>query len=66
MNTHEQGERWYAAPIGHMAAGPCPRCLRDGKRRNNCEHQLPEALGYVSASFDIVNGTITPHGDSTR
>jgi len=53
------GERWHDAPIGQLVAGPCPCCLRDGKRLNTCRHQLPEALGYVVASFDLVDGTIT-------
>jgi hypothetical protein len=55
MYTPDNGERWHNAPIGHVVAGPCPRCLRDGKHRNCCVHQLPEALGYVVASFDLTN-----------
>ena len=58
MNTLDSGERWQHAPIGVMVAGPCPRCLRNGKRRNCCEHQLPEALGYVVATFDVADGRV--------
>lgn len=58
MNNDASGERWHVAPVGHMVAGPCPRCLRDGKRRNCCAHQLPEALGYLVATFEIVDGHV--------
>lgn len=58
MNSFDEGERWHDAPIGHVVAGPCPRCLRGGKRRNGCEHQLPQALGYVVASFAIIDGRV--------
>jgi hypothetical protein len=56
--TSEQGERWHHAPVGHSIAGPCPRCLRDGKRLNSCQHQLPEGLGYVVASFTLVDNIL--------
>jgi len=59
MYTTKDGERWRDAPLGHMVAGPCPRCLRDGKTLNGCKHQLPEALGYVVATFDVVDDKIT-------
>jgi len=59
MMSLEDGERWHDAPVGHMVKGPCPRCLRDGKRLNTCRHQLPQGLGYVVASFDLAKGTIT-------
>ena len=58
MITSNDGERWHDAPIGHMVAGPCPCCLRSGKTRNCCEHQLPEALGYLIATFEVVNGRV--------
>ena len=59
MITHETGERWHHAPIEHMVAGPCPRCLRDkGKKLNSCEHQLPYAQGYIVATFEITLGRV--------
>lgn len=58
MITPDEGERWYDAPIGSVVAGPCPCCLRSGKTRNGCEHQLPNALGYVVASFDVVQDRV--------
>lgn len=64
MITVQDGERWHDAPVGHMVAGPCPRCLRDGKRRNCCPHQLPDARGYVVASFTLIDGTFVPSGDA--
>lgn len=60
MITVQDGERWHDAPVGHMGVGPCPRCLRDGKHRNCCSHQLPEALGYIVASFTFIDGTFVP------
>jgi hypothetical protein len=59
MIAFENGERWHHTPIGRMVAGPCPRCLRNGKRLNTCKHQLPEGLGYVVASFDLASGVVT-------
>ena len=71
MIAVQDGERWHDAPAGHVVAGhvvagPCPRCLRDGKRLNGCQHQLPNALGYVVASFTLVDETFVPSGDDAQ
>ena len=58
MTTFQDGERWHNSPVGHVVAGPCPRCLRDGKLRNGCRHQLPHALGYLVASFTLVDNAL--------
>jgi len=58
VNTNDSGERWHHAPIGSMVAGPCPRCLRGGKTINCCRHQLPEALGYLVATFAVADGHV--------
>ena len=65
MTTVQESERWHDAPAGHVIAGPCPRCLRDGKCRSGCRHQLPNALGYVVASFTLVDGTFVPMGEAS-
>lgn len=48
MYSPHNGARWNDAPSGHVLAGPCPKCRRDA-----CRHQLPSALGYVVASFNV-------------
>lgn len=65
MITTQDGERWHDAPIGHVIAGPCPRCLHDGKHKNGCQHQLPHALGYVVASFTLIDGIFVPMGGAS-
>ena len=65
VTSVQEAERWHDAPVGHVVAGPCPRCLRDGKCLNGCRHQLPNALGYVIASFILVDGTLVPMGDAS-
>ncbi len=63
MITSETGERWSHAPVGYVVAGPCPRCQRVGITRNCCNHQLPEGLGYIIVTFDVVDGRVTVLAD---